>query len=1307
MTASFPIENEAPYGEKVQAYVDAGDAKLQQEIDNLPALGAGLLVAANNLADLLDIPASRSTLDVYSKEESDDNLTEALFPTANDVALVLVSDAIAATAPVMTLHSGSDLTLTSTPTVPTGLDGQEVVLLNTGTHNITLQDSGTLTGSDLALSVAALTLHPLESVTLRYSVAATVWVATAFSAKTGTGDMQGANNLSDVSSVSLARSNLGVPSAAQISALFGNNGGWTLGTSTDVYLPTPTIASGTIVGGGIRKISALHLQQGTSASPYTQTVEPTDISLGSPLIIEINSILNDTNSPFGPNSATTLYGPRALANIEGLAQIGKNQNTFAFSPIGFGDMLRVSNVPGTNRSIVPGWVIMSARTTYADAATVTIGGNDIAAGTAGFVDAQTFTTANSGILNGVANTYEIISVLSMPFIQGNSHVSRRTGFKVNDLNQYLGTPGSSLSLGSYVSGADSGVGSVDEQYGVYIPHLTQALNQNIGIYNASATVESPLAVSITAVGNTLPATATILAVTASSALTLTSTPTIPAGLDGQRLRIVNVGANIFGLKDESTLTGSNLLISSMNGKVLLSQNESIDLIYSNSAAKWLKQAVSKPLSTLSGPVTFWDGTNTHGKITFDATTFFGNMLSSVNVFADASHTTPVIALFNENGFGSIQLGPGGMAAVDLSITRDGTAHATAVGTFVFPGLVPGVDTAPLDSSGAAVSAYTSPPRSVSYDFRAGRLGIANSGSTRYIEVIVGDSMESYNSSAPETTAWPAVYEAHLARRYNTLERTAGFLVPDVPLNLPYPRGIHWDTVQGTPINRGLGGNGSSLAAGQKNEVTRMCDGFDVYRTDQRVNGATMQVKIDGVQVDSFTTTDGTIASSPGYNSGRRKTYACSSYGSHTLTITNTDVSNTIIVDACYVTASNRTTGVQVHRGGHQAWGMTDFVSGTNPSTLQHIANVLPNVVTFALGHNDAAATLHNVASGAYAALLTSWVTAVQTASPLSAIRYIHQPATALTPTGWSTVYRSIARATCATLGVQFLDWHEVIGDYVTGSDPYSISADHIHPGDMGHAAMANTVISATEIGTPSASKVGARFTTLQSLPVGSDGYTWGISNDGSASVGLKIFDPTGTALGFVGSLVGTFGLYSPSTAAKIRMDSNSLVRIEPELDVRGFVGGGSIRMLDAGSSSPGIQIRGTLTDTNYDVYVGMIAGIPGIFIGDTTTDSGTDTAWVRKGSDLIGGSSIWLNAKNISTDTTTGSKIGLSTTQKIGLWNTTPVVQYSTTGTSTGFSAATGTAVLSASTFTGNTGSTAYTISDIVRALKLMGVLAA
>jgi hypothetical protein len=86
---------------------------------------------------------------------------------------------------------------------------------------------------------------------------------------------------------------------------------------------------------------------------------------------------------------------------------------------------------------------------------------------------------------------------------------------------------------------------------------------------------------------------------------------------------------------------------------------------------------------------------------------------------------------------------------------------------------------------------------------------------------------------------------------------------------------------------------------------------------------------------------------------------------------------------------------------------------------------------------------------------------------------------------------------------------------------------------------------------------------------------------------------------------------------------------------------------------------------------------------------------------------VAMNATTLATDTTTGLKIATATSQRLGFYNSTPVVQPNTTGTTSGFTAGAGSAVDSAATFTGNTGSTAYTIGDIVRALKTLGLLAA
>lgn len=84
------------------------------------------------------------------------------------------------------------------------------------------------------------------------------------------------------------------------------------------------------------------------------------------------------------------------------------------------------------------------------------------------------------------------------------------------------------------------------------------------------------------------------------------------------------------------------------------------------------------------------------------------------------------------------------------------------------------------------------------------------------------------------------------------------------------------------------------------------------------------------------------------------------------------------------------------------------------------------------------------------------------------------------------------------------------------------------------------------------------------------------------------------------------------------------------------------------------------------------------------------------------------DGKDIAVATTTGTKIGTGTTQKIGFWNATPVPQFgATTGTTAGFTSGSSDPVLKDSTFTGDNGTKAYTIGDIVKALKAAGIMAA
>jgi hypothetical protein len=71
-----------------------------------------------------------------------------------------------------------------------------------------------------------------------------------------------------------------------------------------------------------------------------------------------------------------------------------------------------------------------------------------------------------------------------------------------------------------------------------------------------------------------------------------------------------------------------------------------------------------------------------------------------------------------------------------------------------------------------------------------------------------------------------------------------------------------------------------------------------------------------------------------------------------------------------------------------------------------------------------------------------------------------------------------------------------------------------------------------------------------------------------------------------------------------------------------------------------------------------------------------------------------------------GARIGTETSALISFYGATPVIQPATTGTTAGITHGSGTSVKEDSLFTGNTGTTAYTLSDVVKALKNLGLMA-
>jgi hypothetical protein len=123
----------------------------------------------------------------------------------------------------------------------------------------------------------------------------------------------------------------------------------------------------------------------------------------------------------------------------------------------------------------------------------------------------------------------------------------------------------------------------------------------------------------------------------------------------------------------------------------------------------------------------------------------------------------------------------------------------------------------------------------------------------------------------------------------------------------------------------------------------------------------------------------------------------------------------------------------------------------------------------------------------------------------------------------------------------------------------------------------------------------------------------------------------------------------------------------------------------------------TLTD-NLASALDITESSSGSYLKFTTTNSGEKVVF-GKDLDISGDHDLIVG-------TSTGTKIGTAATQKIGFFNATPVVQQNTTGTTTGTTGGSGTALHTNATITGGVGSTAYTVGDIVKALKTLGLLA-
>jgi len=108
----------------------------------------------------------------------------------------------------------------------------------------------------------------------------------------------------------------------------------------------------------------------------------------------------------------------------------------------------------------------------------------------------------------------------------------------------------------------------------------------------------------------------------------------------------------------------------------------------------------------------------------------------------------------------------------------------------------------------------------------------------------------------------------------------------------------------------------------------------------------------------------------------------------------------------------------------------------------------------------------------------------------------------------------------------------------------------------------------------------------------------------------------------------------------------------------------------------------------------------GLYMPDVTGGTTNYAIYTNAGPNRFGDTVEIADGKNLVFNTTTGTKIGTATTQKIGLWNATPIVQPTTAVAAATFVANTSLIANDSATFDG------YTIGQVVKALRNIGILA-